>query len=480
VAGGAYEHTLAWLYRLEARRGVDLTLARVRDAAAALGHPERAAPIVHVAGTNGKGSTATMLAAMLRAGGRRVGLFTSPHLVSFRERIVVDGEPVTEDEVVEGVAHVRRTVGDGAGLTCFEMTTLLAWHVLAARRVDVAVLEVGLGGRLDATNVATPRVAVITNVGLDHEAYLGHDLASIAAEKAGIVKPGVPVVSGAVGVARAVIAARARALGSPLDEAGRTFTLAPGGDGRLAYRSPLRTIEGLELALAGSHQRANAALAIRALELAPGLTPEPAAVRAGLAAVRLPGRLQVVRRAPLVLLDGAHNPAGMDALVHEVRCLAAGRRVRVLFGVMRDKQWQGMLGSLRSLADELVLTRPRQPRSAEPSELAAAAALPVRIRPDPAAAYRELVEASGADDVVLVTGSLFLIGDVLPVVDPRPAWRPPWPSRSARCRSRPVRRGGRTWSRASATSATSAARSPSTPRASTTTSAPTRSRRAGR
>lgn len=418
MARDPYAHTLAWLYTLEARAGIDLKLERVEEAAAALGHPERAAPTVHVAGTNGKGSTAAMLAAMLRAGGRRVGLFTSPHLVSFRERIVVDDVPISEEEVVEGIARLRRALGDAAGLTCFEVTTLLAWCVFAEHGVEVAVLEVGLGGRLDATNVVTPEVAVITNVGRDHEAYLGSELATIAREKAGIIKPGIPVVSGASGAAAAVVAARAAELASPLDELGVGFTLDAGGGAGLSYRSPAGRRAPLRLALRGTFQQRNAALAIRALEVAPRLTPGPDAVRAGLERVRWPGRLQVVSSAPLVILDGAHNGAGMEALTAEVQSLAAGRRVRVLFGVMRDKAWEDMLRRLSGVAAEIVLTRPRQARAADPAMLAASVTGAFRVDADPVRAFERLVASSAADDVVVVTGSLFLIGDVLPAVDP--------------------------------------------------------------
>ena len=414
----AYESTLAWLYRLETNRGIDLKLERVRRAAAALGHPERTAPTFHVAGTNGKGSTAAMLAAMLAAAGRRVGLYTSPHLVSFRERITVAGVPIAEQAVVEGVARIRERFGSALDLTCFEVMTFLAWGAFAAARVDVVVLEVGLGGRLDATNIVTPEVAIITNVALDHEAYLGHDLASVAREKAGVIKAGVPVVSGATGTAADVVAAKAAELASPLEVLSRDFALEPAADGALAYRSRAGTITPLTIGLAGAHQCRNAALAVRALELAPVFTPSPTAIAAGLAGVRWPGRLQVVCREPLVLLDGAHNAAGIDVLIAEVRALAIGRRVRVLFGVMRDKGWQSMLRALGEVATEIVLTRPRQPRSASPDALVSAVSGPVRVCEDPADAYRDLVATSSPDDVVVVAGSLFLIGDLLPVIDP--------------------------------------------------------------
>ena len=419
MPAATYEATLAWLYRLEARAGVDLKLERVRHAAAALGHPERAAPTLHVAGTNGKGSTCAMLAAMLAAAGRRVGLYTSPHLVSFRERITIAGEPIGEAAVVGGVQRIRDVLGARFDLTCFEVMTLLAWDAFANAGVDVIVLEVGLGGRLDATNVVTPAVAVVTNVALDHEAFLGSDLAGIAAEKAGIIKPGVPVVSGATGVAAEVVAARAAELASPLDVLDRDFSLTPTPDDGLVFRSTDGVIAPLRLALAGDHQRANAALAIRALERVPALLPAPAAIAAGLADVRWPGRLQVVCREPLVLLDGAHNAAGVAALLAELRIRATGRRVRVLFGVMRDKGWQSMVRSLADVATEIVVTRPRQPRSAAPADVAAVVTgTPVRIQEDPVVAYRELVRRSAPDDVVVVAGSLFLLGDLLPAIDP--------------------------------------------------------------
>lgn len=417
----AYVETLGWLYRLQARAGIELKLERVHAAAQALGHPERARPTVHVGGTNGKGSTVSMLAAILGAAGYQVGVFTSPHLVSFRERITMNGVPITEDEVVDGIAHVRRMVQEGPsglGLTSFEIMTLLAWWAFARHRVDVVVLEVGLGGRLDATNVVVPAVTIITNVAVDHEAFLGSDLAGIAAEKAGIIKPGVPVVTAAEGAVATAIHARADALGSAYHERGIDFDLTLGAGDALVFRSPERTIDDLHLALRGRHQRANAAVAVRALELLPGLVPSAASVRAGLASAEWPGRLQVVRASPLVLLDCAHNPAAVDVVVDEVRALAAGRAVRVLFGVMRDKAWHSMLESLSRLATEIVLTRPRQPRSADPRTLAGAVAMPHHVERDPVLAYRALVERSGPDDIVLVTGSIFLVGDVLPVVEP--------------------------------------------------------------
>jgi dihydrofolate synthase/folylpolyglutamate synthase len=435
---GAYDAALAWLYAIEARRGIELGLERMRRAAAALGHPERAMPSFHVAGTNGKGSTAAMIAAVLTAAGRRVGLYTSPHLVSFRERIVMAGTPITEDEVVEGLAHIRRTLGDAHELTCFEVMTLLAWHTFASHAVEVTVLEVGLGGRLDATNLVVPEVSVITNVGRDHEQYLGHEITEIAAEKAGIIKPGVPVVTAATGAAATVIEARARELASPLDQWPRDFTLEGDRDDSLTYRSSTASIRRLTLSLAGDHQRRNAALALRALERAPVFGLDAAAARRGLAEVVWPGRLQMVRREPLVLLDGAHNPPGVENVVEEVRRLAAGRPVRVLFGVMRDKAWQTMLETVSGIASEIVLTAPRQARRADPAVLAATLGRAgVSVVPDPAVAYHDLVARSAAGDVILVTGSLFLVGDVLAAIDPALAAEAAREQAAARVADRP-------------------------------------------
>ncbi len=281
------------------------------------------------------------------------------------------------------------------------------------------MLEVGLGGRLDATNLVVPEVSIITNVGRDHEEYLGQEIAQIAAEKAGIIKPGVPVVTAATGAAAKVIAARARELGSPLDQWPRDFRLTTGHDGALAYESTTASIGALALALAGDHQHRNAALALRALERASAFGLEASAARRGLAEVLWPGRLQMVRREPLVLLDGAHNPPGVENVVEEVRRLAAGRPVRVLFGVMRDKAWQTMLAAISAVASEIVLTAPRQARSADPAALAATLdRAGVSVVPDPADAYHALVARSAPGDVVLVTGSLFLVGDVLAAIDP--------------------------------------------------------------
>src|SRR5512138_4022327 len=308
-------------------------LERVQRGLDGLGHPERAYAILHVAGTNGKGSTCAMAAEALRAAGHRVGLYTSPHLQRFEERIQVNGAPISADALAARVEEVRRAcpwheaAPEVERLTYFEFATLLGLLHLARERVDVAVVEVGLGGRFDATNAVLPRVAAVARIGLDHTQLLGDTVEQIAFEKAGIFKPGVPAVvhahqpPGALETLRAEAARR----GAPL-------TVAP-----VAWDGPV--------ALAGPHQRGNAALAAAALrELARAGVPVPEeAIAGGIARARWPGRLEEVAG---VLLDGAHNPDGAAALAAALSALHPGRPVELVFGVLSDKDHHGMLAAL--------------------------------------------------------------------------------------------------------------------------------------
>jgi dihydrofolate synthase/folylpolyglutamate synthase len=411
---GAYEETLAYLTGLEVSAGWDLKLDRMRAALARRGHPEARWPALHVAGTNGKGSTAAMLDAVLTAAGLRTGLYTSPHLVDFTERIRIGGRTIPRATVVGLVAELRRDLeAAGLALTHFEFVTLLACEWFARVGIDVAVIEVGLGGRLDATNLVHPVVTAITSIALDHEAWLGHDLASIAGEKAGILKPGVPLALGRVPVeAEAVIAARADALAVPVTRAGvdAVLTDTPAG---LEFRGPGVVWDGLHLGLPGAFQRANATVALAALALMRDrfrITPE--AVRDGLAGVRWPGRLATVGEAPLLVLDGAHNPAGVESLARELPALVQGRPVVLVFAVMTDKDWRAMLSPLLPGAVHAVVTRVgRRGAALEPIAAALARHVTVDAVADPRAALRAACARAGADGVVVVTGSLFLVGE---------------------------------------------------------------------
>ncbi|MGD0783170.1 MAG: folylpolyglutamate synthase/dihydrofolate synthase family protein, partial [Candidatus Aminicenantales bacterium] len=331
------------------RFGVKLGLQNVAAVLAACGDPQRRYPSVHVAGTNGKGSVCAMLASTLEADGRRVGLYTSPHLADVRERIRIGGRPIAEADFDRLLGRIRKTIGRllAAGRleaqpTYFEVLTILAFLHFAERKVDIAVLEVGMGGRFDATNIVTPLVSVITSISLDHREYLGRTLAAIAFEKAGIIKPGVPVVSGVEGgAAAAVIRRRAGELHAPLVP---VF-------GRDAALFAARTVAGyrfrydfcgesfpFRLKLPGRHQGENAAVAIAAARTL-GCVGKPLdrrVILAGLAAAEWPGRLEAVGRRPLVLLDGAHNEDGARALAAYIRDFVRGPLVLV-FAMLKDK-----------------------------------------------------------------------------------------------------------------------------------------------
>ena len=411
---GAYEDTIAYLAALEVSVGWDLKLERMREALARRGHPEAAFPALHVAGTNGKGSTAAMLDAVLRAGGYRTGLYTSPHLVDFAERIRIDGRTIPRSTVVALVAELRADLAAaGIALTHFEFATLLACEWFRQVGVDVGVIEVGLGGRLDATNLVRPIVSCITSIGHDHEAYLGHDLREIAREKAGILKPGVPLALGPTPPeAEAVIRRRAAVVDAPVTRAGVDALLEEAPDG-FTFRGPGVVWDGLRMGLRGGFQRDNATVALTALALVRDRFPcAPEAVRKGLATVVWPGRLACVRERPLVLLDGAHNPEGIAALAAELPALVGRRRVFLVFAVMADKAWQTMLGSLVPQVVAAIVTHVGR-RGLAPDVLAAALAgrVPVEAIDDARAALRAALSRAGADDAVLVTGSLFLVGE---------------------------------------------------------------------
>ena len=367
-----------------------------------------------IAGTNGKGSTAAMLAAILRQGGHVVGTMPSPHLGSYTERIQVNGTPITEREFAAAVEHLRpRLEGLAAGLgspTEFEILTTVAISHLA-QRCDRLVIEVGMGGRLDATNVLDFGLAVITNIALDHQQYLGDTVAQIAAEKAGIIKPGNLVITGADGEALSVIESAAASAGAQLLRLGdelRMETRWRGWKGsEIDLAGPGFVDRNLRVPLLGSHQAANAALAVAAAH-ALGQGPD------GLAEVRWPGRLELVADNPPVLLDGGHNPAALARLAEDVPRLAEGRPVTVVFGMMADKDIAAGLAELRRLRPAgVVFTAAQSPRAARPQDLARAWGAGEVVVPAAAAADRA-VELAGPGGLVLVCGSLYVVGEVRP------------------------------------------------------------------
>jgi dihydrofolate synthase/folylpolyglutamate synthase len=407
--------------------GVRMGLERIERALGALGHPERQYRALHVAGTNGKGSTCAFAASCLAAQGYRVGLYTSPHLNRVNERIQISGQAISDSALGKRILEVLERYPDAAStprpLTFFEFGTLVAlWH-FAQEKVDLAVLETGLGGRLDATSTAQPAVTAVTPISFDHTEYLGHSLSAIASEKAGIFKPGVPIVlSRQPSEALTVLLETARRLASPVLTEGRDFHLTRERDGSLSYRGARSRATDLRLALRGAHQVQNAAVAIACLELLAdaGFPVSPANLRAGLAGAQWPGRLEELGGQPPVLLDGAHNPAGIEALVAALHELYPGRRIHAVFGVLADKDYRAMIQRLFPLCTSIHLSPVSSSRALAPeqylneSKQLCADARAHATAADALRAARR--KATRGADLVLCTGSLFLVGAIRALV----------------------------------------------------------------
>jgi dihydrofolate synthase/folylpolyglutamate synthase len=420
------------------RFGMKLGLEPMRGLARALGDPQEKLRFIHLAGTNGKGSTAAFCESCLRASGFRVGLYTSPHLVSVRERIQIDRSPISETDFAEGmtvVHHAMEKTGNQEA-TFFERMTALALWYFSREKVDWVVWETGLGGRLDATNIVRPEVCIITNIGLDHQPYLGESLRDIATEKAGIIKPGVPVMSAVeIDEASEVVRKRAEAEGCALALVHRDMELKDLG---LRGGKQMAEIDGHEFALGllGPHQILNAACAVEAMrQIRIGSIPEEGkedeepydiadeAIARGLAATIWPGRFEILSEKPLIVLDGAHNPAGVKMLVETWRAFLAARygwsahetdaRAHLVFASVADKDISEMAQLLRPLAREVSLVRLANERSAEPAQLALSfAGLPCACYDSVSAAWQDLATAD-PESVTLITGSLFLVGEML-------------------------------------------------------------------
>jgi dihydrofolate synthase/folylpolyglutamate synthase len=420
---------IRWLFGLQ-QFGIKLGLEGIRTLLDRLGHPEAAFPSALVGGTNGKGSVSAMMASVLEASGLRVGLYTSPHLVRPGERVRIAGRDLTDRELGRHLESVRSAIdlalAEGALAahpSFFEVMTAAALVAFREAGIDAAVLEVGLGGRLDATNVVDATLSVIVTVDLDHTDRLGSTLAEIAAEKGGIVKRGRPLVTGVrQEEALAVLRRICLDAGSTCIEVAETARVLEGPGNTFAIETPSECYDKLSLPLPGLHQIENARIVVVALERFIGMLGRPlppGAVRTGLRAVRWPGRLQWVEGFPPILLDGAHNPAGAAALAAHLRS-RGGEPPVLLFGTMANKDARGILGPLASLVRAVVVTRPPVERAAEPEHIAALMAnIPASIESiaDPAEALaraRSLVPHSG---YLLVAGSLYLVGAVLAILE---------------------------------------------------------------
>jgi len=408
-------------------------LARMNQLLDFLDHPEQRLRVVHIAGTKGKGSTAAMTASILQRAGGRAGLYTSPHVLSVRERIMVNGAWIAEERLT---AHVNRMHPYLQGSlkthekytpTFFEIFTAAAFLDFVAEGVDFAILEVGLGGRLDATNVVTPVVCGITHVSFDHTDKLGDTLTLIAGEKAGILKPGVPVVVAPQECeALASIRARAEAVGAPLRLVGRDIALVDRGE-QFSVFTVRRRYHRLRVPLVGRHQRLNAATAVALAEEAMasrGVRLSAPPVRQGLAALRWRARIETVAERPTVVVDAAHNVASARALMATLASEFTFRRLLLIIGISADKDVDGILRELLPRASLAVLTRSQSPRACRPDELlrrvGALSDVEAVACETPGAALAVARERAEADDLVCVTGSFYLAGEALEAMSARP------------------------------------------------------------
>jgi dihydrofolate synthase/folylpolyglutamate synthase len=383
-----YRDTIAYLSSIR-MFGQQLGLERMQALLDHLGHPERSLRFIHIAGTNGKGSVAAMCHSVLAEAGYRCGLYTSPHLVSVCERFQINQQPIAEEQLAGLVKRLQPFVGS---MTYFEVLTAIALQYFHEQKTDVVVWETGLGGRLDATNVVTPLVSVITNIGFDHMQYLGTTIPAIAAEKCGIIKPGVPVVTAATGEALEVIR----------QHAPDAIIVRPESC-------------DYEIPLLGSHQTINRAVAVAALR-ASGLAVSEAALRTGLAKTKWPGRFQIVSRDPVVVLDGAHNADGAGTLAATLREQFPGRKVRLVLGALSDKDCAGICRTLAPLCAEVFCVPVQSDRANDPAMLAS-----FFPRAHVCASLAEGIAAAKTDaaGIVVVTGSLFLVGEALALLTGR-------------------------------------------------------------
>ena len=415
-----YEEALRY-YEETAAFGSRLGLERVRELLSRLGDPQKQLKFVHIAGTNGKGSTAAMLASILEKAGCRTGLYTSPHLLRYNERFRVNGEEVSDQALADATERVKQaadTMPDG-GPTQFELVTAIAFCLFQQARCDIVVLEVGLGGRLDATNVIdTPEAAVITRIGLDHTEILGNTLEAIAAEKAGIIKPdGAVVLGDQDGRVRGVVEEVCRARGAELTEC-RLSELRLLSSGLAGQRFAWRGFAEITMPLLGDHQLQNACTALNTVEVLRrrGWRITDQAVLAGFAAVSWPGRFEQVRQAPWLIIDGGHNPQCAQAIAASLERYFPGKKVRFLLGVLADKDLDGICGALLPLAERVYAVTPSSPRALDAGKLCErlaneyhfTAAKPYGSVAD---ALRAVLAEAGEQDVICVCGSLYMIGE---------------------------------------------------------------------
>jgi dihydrofolate synthase/folylpolyglutamate synthase len=416
-----YDEVLSYLYNLE-RFGIKLDLSNITSLMKRLGNPHIKFPSMHIAGTNGKGSVAAMVHSILCEAGYKAGLYSSPHLVDFRERIRVGQELIVKDFIFDFVQMLKDEI-DKNGYTFFEVTTALAFQYFAGKKLDVAVVETGLGGRLDATNVINPLISIITNIGLEHTEHLGNTITQIAGEKAGIIKNGVPTITAvtqpeAEEVIKSVCAGKNSEFIQVQKESNHTTLDFSIYGSRFNFSSNSARYANLRLNLAGEHQILNACICLTAIQKLKelGWRVDEQAIRDGLKKVNWRARLEVFRKEPLVILDVAHNPAGMQSLIQALDQLFPEKKIIFIFGVMEDKDYHSMLKEMSKKAKFIVLTKPDYKRSAEPElleETLKQTNTPYEIIPLVKQAYLFALKNAKSDDIICITGSHFTVGEFL-------------------------------------------------------------------
>ncbi|OGW63851.1 MAG: hypothetical protein A2222_08090 [Nitrospirae bacterium RIFOXYA2_FULL_44_9] len=430
-----YAGAIDYLYGLQ-KHGIKLGLDNTVKLLSLLGNPQEKFHSIHVAGTNGKGSTSAMIASILQAAGFRTGLFTSPHLVSFTERIRVNNEEITEWEVVELTEEIRSKIeGSELNPTFFEFVTAMGLLYFKTKNIDWAVVETGMGGRLDATNVLLPEAAVITSINYDHSEFLGNTISAIAEEKAGIIKDGVPVITSAQELSvMNVIERRAGEKNADLFIYGRDFSVAIKSEdtsGSVFNYNGDSCFEDLVIALPGRHQVLNASLALKTIEIVSKKSSHHAscithhAIRNGLGNIKWQGRLEFISKEPLILIDGAHNPSAAKILADALREIffKKYRRIILIAGIMSDKNVRGIMAPLLPLAAEIILTAPAYERAASPQKLAECAAgmgfTNIHLAPTVKEAIDMAINLSAFSpqpsaknsELLLITGSFYTIGE---------------------------------------------------------------------
>ena len=428
-----YNQCLDAMYALR-RFGIKLDLDVIGGILKGLGDPQDRMYFVHIAGTNGKGSIAASLAAILVKAGYRVGLFTSPHLVRFNERIRVNGRQISNDHLVDAYMAVNQAYQGKREATFFEITTAMALYEFVREKVDLAVIETGMGGRLDATNIIRPLVTIISNISIEHRQYLGNTLMEIATEKAGIIKTNIPVVTGVrQNKAITVIERTAGERSAPCYRLGRAFRIRRCKNDRFNYYGLDHVWRKLSTSLAGDQQPENAALAISTCELLnrQQMTITESHVRSGLKNVVWPARLDVISTDPYILLDGAHNLAAARKLAKFISAKLSNRSITLVIGILDDKPYRAMLAVLAPLANRVIVTRASIDRALPPETLAKKARIYSRnivIQPNVAGAVRYAVTTIGKKDAIVVAGSLYVVGEAMAYLNND---RPPDPGESA-------------------------------------------------